>query len=394
MSSLNLSEGYDQKSVIYSIDSSSPSNKIYPPNSLSHMSPLSPLSPAKKLFVLAATIALTGAGCFGGSTSGGNDGGVFMTADAGSAWTQQTAIPSAKGVGTIGGTNVIALEMDPQDNAALYAGTVSQGLLYSLDGATGWMQPRDAGLKEGEISAVEVDPTNVCVVYVAKGQRLYKTEDCLRSFDSEAYVETRAGVTIRRIAVDWYNPLMVWIGLSNGDVLKSEDGAVTWQTSLSSKKSITGLMVSNADSRVVLVGTETDGFYKTTDSGIAWTQIKDELKEFKNAAKVSAFVQDKTGGTVLAATAYGILRSKDFGNTWEALQLLSSAGQVDIHTLAMNPADTNEIAYAAGTTFYRSLDGGVKWTTTKIPTTRVPMALVLDPTHTSVAYLGVATIEK
>ena len=346
-----------------------------------------------KLALLLGSIALVGAGCFGGGSYGGNDGGAFKTVDAGAEWTQQVAIPSAKGVGTIGGTDVIALEMDPQDNLAIYAGTLANGLLYSLDGATSWMQPRDAGLKEGTISAVEVDPTDACVVYVAKGQRLYKTDDCLRTFDSEAYVETRAGVTIAEIAVDWYNPMTVWIGMSNGDVLKSEDGATTWATSVSTKKNVTGLIVSNADSRVVLAATESDGFYKTIDAGATWTQIKDELKEFKNAAKVSALVEDETGGTVMAATAYGLVRSKDFGNTWEALQLLSSPGQVDIFAIAMNPKDTNELAYAAGTTFYRSADGGVKWTTTKIPTTRVPMALVVDPTDTSVAYVGVAAIE-
>lgn len=354
---------------------------------------MAPLTPRVKLISTIALLALTGAGCFGGSSTGGNDGGVFKTVDSGAAWIQQTAIPSAKGVGTIGGTDVIALEMDPEDNQAVYAGTRANGLLYSLDGATSWIQPRDAGLKEGMISAVEVDPTSVCVVYVAKGQRLYKTDDCLRTFDSEAYVETRAGVIVAEIAVDWYNPEIVWLGLSNGDVFKSEDGATTWVTSVSTKKTVTGVIVSNADSRVVLVATESDGFYKTTDAGATWVQIKDELKEFKNAAKVTTLVQDATGGTVVAATAYGLMRSKDFGNTWEALQLLSSPGQVDIFTLAMNPTDTNELAYAAGTTFYRSVDAGVKWTTTKIPTTRVPMSLVVDPTDSAVAYLGVATIE-
>lgn len=347
-----------------------------------------------KLALLLGSVALLGAGCFGSSSSGGNDGGVFGTSDAGSTWTQQTAIPSAKGVGTIGGTDVVALEMDPEDSQALYAGTAAHGLLYSLDGAGSWMQPRDAGLKEGRVSAIEVHPSDVCTVYFAKAERLYKTEDCMRSFDSEAYVETRSGVTVAKIAVDWYNPDIVWIGLSNGDVMKSEDGAATWQTSLSAKKAITGLMVSNADSRAVLVATETDGFYKTADAGATWTQVKDELKEFKNASKVTGLVQTKDAGTVLASTAYGVIRSKDFGGTWEALQLLSSPGQVDIYTLAVNPEDANEIAYAAGTTFYRSQDGGAKWTTTKIPSTRVPMALLLDPADTDVAYLGVATIEK
>lgn len=347
-----------------------------------------------KLLIVLGALALVGAGCFGNKSAGGNDGAVFKTADAGAEWTQQVAILSAKGVGSVGGTDVVSLEMDPGDNLAVYAGTAANGLLYSLDGATSWQQPRDAGLKEGTVSAIEVDPSSACVAYVAKGQRLYKTDDCLRTFSSEAYVETRNGVTISRIAVDWYNSQIVWIGLSNGDVMKSEDGSKTWVTSVSTKEAVTGIMVSNADSRTVLVATEKDGFFKTADTGTTWTQVKDELKELRNAAKVTALTQDKTGGTVIAATGYGLLRSKDFGTTWEALQLLSSPGQVAIGAVAVNPDDTNEIVYAAGNTYYRSVDGGLKWTTSELTTTRLPTTIVMDPTDTNVVYLGVAAADK
>jgi photosystem II stability/assembly factor-like uncharacterized protein len=348
-----------------------------------------------KLVLLLGSLALVGAGCLGTSkTSGGSDGGIYKTADAGGIWAQQTMILSSKGVGSIGNANVIALEADPRDHLAMYAGTVSNGLLYSLDGTASWQQPRDAGMREGAVSAVEVDPTNSCIVFVAKGQRLYKTVDCMRTFSSEAYVETRSGVTVTEIAVDWYNPKIVWMGLSNGDVMKSEDGSATWVSSVSTKESVTGILVSNADSRMVLVATEKGGFYKTMDAGITWTQVKDELKEFKNAAKVTALAQDKTGGTVLAATAYGLIRSKDFGSTWEALQLLSSPNQVAIGAIALNPTDTNEIVYAAGNTYYHSVDGGLKWTTSEIPTTRLPTSLIMDATDAGAAYLGVASLEK
>lgn len=347
-----------------------------------------------KTLLLLGSLALVGAGCFGSSSTGGADGGVFKTVDAGQEWTQQAAIPSAKGVGSIGSSDVIALEMDPQDNQVVYAGTASNGLIFSTDAAASWQQPRAAGLKEGTVGAVEVDPTDVCTVYAAKGARLYKTDDCARTFSSEAYVETRAGVTITKVVVDWYNPLIVWIGLSNGDVLKSEDASATWQTSVATKKAVTGLMVSNADSRVVLVATESDGFFKTTDAGASWTQVKDELKELRNAAKVTSVVQDAGGSTVLASTAYGLIRSKDFGSTWEALQLLSSPGQVEIRSVAVDPDDANVIVYAAGSTFYRSVDGGLKWTTSTVQTTRAPMAVLVDPTDANAVYLGVATIEK
>lgn len=347
-----------------------------------------------KIVLLLGVLALTGVGCFGSGKSAGNDGGVFKTANGGTAFSQQAVISSSRGTGSIAGSNVTTLAMDPQDNKTIYAGTATNGLLYSLDGAASWQQAREPGLLEGAVSAVAVDPANVCVAYVAKAQHLYKTSDCLRSFNADAYVETRNGVSITRVAVDWYDSKIVWIGLSNGDVLKSDDGAATWQTSVNGKEDVTSIAVDNADSRVVLVGTDGAGFWRTADSGATWTQIKDTLKDFRNAAKVTALSQTKDGGTLIAATAYGLIRSKDFGVTWEGLQLLTSAGQVAIRAVAVDPSNADVVAYAAGSTFYRSVDGGAKWTTSNIASARTPMALLPDPTDAQTLYLAVATLEK
>jgi photosystem II stability/assembly factor-like uncharacterized protein len=348
-----------------------------------------------KLFLILPLIVLTGAGCFGGvGKSTANDGGVFKTANGGTSWAQQAAIVSGNGVGSIATADILALAMDPQDSKAIYAGTKAGGMIYSLDGAATWQQARHAGLREGGIAAIAVDPTDVCTVYVAKGSRLFKSSDCLRSANPDAYVETRAGVTVSSIAVDWYDSKIVWIGLTNGDVLKSEDGTATWQTSVSAANKITAMLVSNADSRVVLLATAEEGFYKTIDSGATWTQIKDSLKELRNATKVASVVQDKAGATLLAATSYGLIRSKDFGSTWEGLQLLSAPGQVQIPAVAIDPANADTIAYAAGSAFYRSIDGGIKWTTTKIPSTRLPTTLLTDPTDPTVYFLGLLAPKK
>lgn len=348
-----------------------------------------------KLALILPLIALTGAGCFGGAgKSTGVDGGVYKSANGGASWTQQATIVTANGVGSIATADILALAMDPQDSKAIYAGTKAAGLVFSLDGAATWQQARHAGLREGAIAAVAVDPTDVCTVYVAKGSRLFKSSDCLRSANPDAYVETRTTVTITSVAVDWYDSKVIWIGLSNGDVLKSEDGTATWQTSTSATDKITGILVDNADSRVVLLATSGAGFYKTIDSGATWTQIKDTLKEMKNAAKVASVVQDKTGATLVAATSYGLIRSKDFGSTWEGLQLLSAPGQVQISAVAIDPANADTIAYAAGSAFYRSVDAGLKWTTTKIPSTRLPTTLLLDPSDPSVYFLGLLAPSK
>lgn len=343
-------------------------------------------------FLFLASIALLGLGC--SNTNSQTDAGIFITANGGEDWEQSTLVLTSQGLGTLASTDIATLEIDPQDASVLYAGTSKRGLLYTEDAGQSWMRPRLEALKEGYIRDVEVDATAVCTVYVAKDQRLYKTMDCGRSFDSEVYVETRKDVNVHRIAVDWYNPKIVWIGLTNGDLLKSEDGGETWRTVVSSDTAITDILVSNADSRVILVSSEKDGFLKTTDGGATWIKIEGALKDYTNANRVYGIAQTKDAGTVMASTSYGLLRSHDTGDTWEPVSLLTGAGEVSIRAFGIAPDDANLLYYASGSIFYRSQDGGSTWTTSNIQTTKTPYTLVIDPTDTSRVYLGILQLDK
>ncbi|MBU0645940.1 hypothetical protein KJ611_00460 [Patescibacteria group bacterium] len=349
-----------------------------------------------RLFLLLFALVLTGAGCFGfgADNTANSDGGVFKSTSAGDVWTQVSAVPGPKGVGTIGGRSITVMEMDPQDHEMIYIGTRASGLLYSEDGGASWRQPKATNLKTGEISDIEVDPKDVCTVYIAKGPRLYKSDNCLRDLDDETYVETRSKVTLRQVVVDWFNPKVVWLALSNGDILKSTDGGDTWRTMVSAENDITALIISNTDSRILLAGTDQNGFFKTTDGGKNWVQIEKELKDYRNANRVYGLTQDEKSSAVIAATKFGLLRSPDFGNSWTPIELLTAAGQVTIKALSVDPKDAGKIYYAALNTLYSTKDGGVTWTTHQIPTTKIPEVLLIDPTNTSVLYVGVAAPVK
>ena len=346
----------------------------------------------KRLSLMALSLILLGAGCLGGGTStSGSDGGVFKTITAGQEWGQAVVVPTSAGIGTLATTDVLNMEMDPQDKTYLYLGTRQSGMLYSEDSGASWRQPEESALKDGLIYNVQVDPTDVCTVYVAKGSRLYRTDDCMRSFNSETYVDTRSGVNVVQIAVDWYNPKMVWIGLSNGDVLRSGDSGRTWSTVLKTGNEISGFLINNTDSRQVLVSTYKDGIYKTIDTGTTWEEVDGGLSELKQSTRVYTMIQSNDSGVVLASSEYGLTRSTDFGDTWEAIPLLTSAGQVTIRVIGMDADDPNTLYYASGATFYHSTDAGSTWGTEKFPTSRVPRTLLVDPDDSTVLYIGVAS---
>ncbi|MBI4435446.1 hypothetical protein HY630_02145 [Candidatus Uhrbacteria bacterium] len=347
----------------------------------------------KYLSIVSLSLILLGAGCLGGGggSRSGADGGVFKTLNAGQEWGQAVVVPTAAGIGTLATTDVLNMEMDPQDSNYLYIGTRESGVLYSDDGGASWRQPRTAALAEGLIYKVEVDPTDVCKVYVAKGSRLYATDNCMRSFDSEVYVDNRSGVSVVQVAVDWYNPRTLWVGLSNGDVLRSGDSGRTWTTVLKTGEEISGFLISNTNSRHVLVSTFTKGIYKTTDGGENWDEVDGGLRELKQSGKVYQMVQSEDSGVVIAASQYGLARSTDFGSTWEGISLLTSPGQVSIRALGINKEQPTTMYYAANSTFYKTTDGGATWDTERFPTSRVPRALLVDPRDPQVLYIGVAT---
>jgi photosystem II stability/assembly factor-like uncharacterized protein len=346
----------------------------------------------KRTIIFLLAFVLIGAGCTGSSSQGVNDGGVLKSVNSGLEWSQSNLVPTAAGIGTLSTSNIINMEMDPQDPTYLYVSTRESGMLYSKDSGVSWSQPEEPVLKTGAVFDVEVDPKDICTVYVAKVNRLFKTSDCMRTFNPEMYVDSRQGVNVIRVTVDWYNPKVVWIGLSNGDILKSADSGKTWRSSLKAREEISEIIVSNSDSRQVIVTTFNGNMYRTTNAGAKWEDLKEGLSAFKSNKKIHALVQDQKSKNLFAATDYGILRSNDFGTKWTALNLLTSPGQVKIKAIGLDSSNSNTIYYATRGTFYYSDDSGSTWETEKLPSTREPRSILVDPNKSAVLYIGVAQI--
>ena len=350
-----------------------------------------------KLFRLGAAFAaltLTGAGCFGGGSSAVTSGGIWQSTDATKSWEQSAVVPTATGTSSLANVDVTAFAIDPQDSSVIYAGTVANGMFYSLDDGASWQRPEEALANSGAIVAIAVSSKDVCTYFVAKEDRVMTTDDCGRTFTTGAYVESRAKESVTAMALDWYDPKIVWIGTSAGDVIRSVDGGGSWSTITRTDSAVTALAISGADSRIVFVGTKTSGLQRSEDSGATWVSLEKTLNDYKSSDRVYGFAQNKDGSTIVMNTQYGLLVSKDKGATWSGVSLISASGEVRIYSVAVAPDNGDVIYYGTDSTVNRSTSGGSAWTTSELPSTRAAMALLVDPTDNTHVYLGSGTVTK
>jgi len=347
----------------------------------------------KTLFILVLTVFLL-SGCISIKGDGIADGGVFKSEDKGDNWQQRVLIPSISGEpGSISGTNIISMTLDPQDHKAIYVGTEGDGLFFSYNSALSWFKA--GGLPDkAPVYDVAVDPKSKCTIYVAIGNSIYKSMDCNRTW-SRIYFETDVSKKINNIEIDWFNPNMVYASTSTGDLLKTSDGGRSWSPVNKFKRDIKDLKISNIDSRVVYVLVRNRGVYKTTDGGANWSDVNEGLKELSKAMEVKEIVidQSKKEGqdSMIISTAGGLFKSDDGGTTWSEITLLTLT---EIYSLAVNPKNFNDIYYGTATTFYSSNDGGQNWTTKKLSTSRVANKLLVDFEKPEVIFMGAKKIES
>lgn len=341
------------------------------------------------------TLVLLGQGCLGSKTTNtGPDGGVWKTTDRGQAWANKRAlIQGSKLTTAASGLAIVSMAFDPQDNKAVYLGTAVNGLVYSWDAGESWQIAN--GLSTGKVNAVAVDSKDKCVIYAARANEIYKTDNCGRDWN-KIFFDPRTDKAFTQIIADWYNPTILYAGTSDGDVYKSVDAGLSWQTSKRIAGSrINHMIMDPRDSRLVYVGTAGDGIWKTLDGGNTWLQIKKQFgEEFREARRVTQVVLDpKVPNRLYVVSKYGIIRSEDQGETWKAVNLTSPPGTIVISSLAIDPTDNNKMVYTGPKALTFTSDGGVTWTPKKLPTTRAGSALLIDPKNGSTIYLGTLPIE-
>lgn len=342
------------------------------------------------LGIALAALAFVGAGCVsvssGGASQQGADGGIYKSTNKGDNWVQKAAVATVGAPKSIAGVNVATIVQDPSDPQALYLGTAENGMFYSYDGGESWMQPPQ--LSRGRISSIAINPKDKCTIYLAIENKLLKSEDCSRTW-SVTYLDARADKLTTAVAVDARDPRLIWIGNSTGDVLKSTDAGASWTLVKALGNQILKIALNPADSHRMFVATRSNGVWRSPDAGAAWINLNDRYKQYAGANEFYDIALGTSDpNLIILATKYGLIRSLDAGETFEAIPLLTAPGSALIYSVAVDPKDASAIYYGTSTLFYRSPNGGGNWTTLKLPSSRTATVLHVDRSNSSSILMG------
>lgn len=320
------------------------------------------------------------------------DGGLYQSEDMGESWQQLSVREEEVSITSL---DVLSIAIDPNDSKVIYLGSRGSGLYKSSSRGESWSKLVDAnGLlsTRANVYDIAIDPKDsnrlYLGVYQDKKGRVFRSADAGQSWE-EVYVVSKEEYAVFAVAVDSYDPSVVYMGTAQGGFIRSTDYGKSWAIMRWFDDVISDIAINPQDTRVVYLSTFQKGIYKTTDKGITWQSFEESLKEFKQAQKVEKMVIDSQRPSIIyTASEYGVLTSKDGGQTWQEVKIIMPPASVPVLSLALEAQNTDHLYYGAGSILYRSLDQGRNWTVHELTSKRNIKVIVIDPEDPNLIYLG------
>jgi photosystem II stability/assembly factor-like uncharacterized protein len=258
-------------------------------------------------------------------------------------------------------------------------GTVGWGVWHSPDGGGSWTRHRAPFPLNSRIQALAAHPTEAQTVVAAGDTGVFTSRDGGARWQRVG--DEGALPTIWSLTIDPVDPGILFAGTRPAGVWRSRDGGRHWQQlelDLARECSIgtpfvTGLVVDPDDHRIVWAGVEIDGVYRSTDGGDTWTHLDDGgLYDPDIHCLAVAATQPKR---LYASTAREVFLSEDLGDNWEPLGIKEKWPLPYARGMAVKTNDPGILFAGCGETttgekghVLRTNDFGETWETLRFPT--------------------------
>jgi photosystem II stability/assembly factor-like uncharacterized protein len=305
--------------------------------------------------------------------------GLFTTLDGGETWEALTApyelftqIRHPK------------LALHPREPEIIYLPLRGLGIIKSSDGGVTW-QTTNQGLNNTALSSLVPHPVEADTLYAVqdRGSGLFKSSDYGDSWirTGERNITDPAFRRIAGLTINPVNPNIVYQALNTGQILRSEDGGISWSAAWPGFRFsvISSLLAAPSDPSVLYAHRRGFGLFRSDDSGNTWAPLGDADADYAGALAV----HPDTASFILIGAyrepvdkAATLHCSRDGGTTWDEVLALSEGEGITSVAIdprvqpffgrGNQPSDPTRLyagSIGARGTLWFSNDGGDSWQT-------------------------------
>jgi photosystem II stability/assembly factor-like uncharacterized protein len=322
---------------------------------------------------------------------GATGGGVWKSTDYGTSWQNVSD-------GFFETPSIGAIEVAPTDPNIVYVGTGSDGLRSNVISGKGVYKSVDAsktwehiGLRDvGQIGAVEIDPNDHNIVWVAaignafkdsSERGIYKTTNGGQSWEKVLFVSESVGFADLELlpgnpnivyAAAWKGQRKPWTIISGGDtteggIYKSINAGKDWvKLSDGLPQGLIGkidLAVSPVDSSILYAVIEAPGeeggLYKSVNQGKSFVHVSNNKGLVNRPFYYTNIELDPTNPDIIYSNANPLLKSTNGGISWTEM----SVPHGDNHDIWLNPNNPDLLIQANDGGANVSHNGGRTWST-------------------------------
>lgn len=277
--------------------------------------------------------------------------------------------------GLAGAGRVNFIRRHPTNPSTIYVGSPSGGLWISTNDGTTWTSNTDNLNSVIGCTDVAFDPTNPSIMYMATGDGdagdnysvgILKSTDGAATWNTTGLSFSMGNYRqISKVLVDPSNGNNILVATSAG-IYRSTDAGVTFtQVQTGSFKDME--FKPTAPATVYACGTE---FYKSTNSGATWTKITSVLPAATNLSRMAICVTAADINAIYLVAmkttydTYGVYKSTNSGTSFTTLSTnspnIGTQGWYDL-AFAANPSNAQEVMLGGQTQFMKTTNGGTSW---------------------------------
>jgi photosystem II stability/assembly factor-like uncharacterized protein len=265
------------------------------------------------------------------------------------------------------------------DRNILYVGTIGQSIWRSRDGGLTFARASTGLPSESDIRALLIHPENPSLLHLGTETGLYVSCDGADRW--ERVPSPMDGMQIWSLSRDPRKPDVLLAGTCPADLYRSADGGRTWEKldAAIPRQCVNGAPLTPRVTSVlfdprdgaIFASVEIAGVRRSRDGGDTWEALGEGLSS-QDVHGLAAVWNGKR--TLLATTNNDVNRSDDDGETWTPLHVGETFPWPYTRACAMPPNDPHSVWVGAGNGppgsqggLYRTSDLGATWERLGLP---------------------------